>query len=784
MLAASGITAALLSLPLAFGFYYFERDLAQYEAGILCELKNRIAEGTGFLLSPWLGNGAPLLADPQAQILYPIRWLTLLVPAPLELSLGLIVHLSIGAAAMVWLGQSFRLRPLSAACLGLAFAFSGTVIDLAKHSCYVVAAAWVPLAWASVRMLLRRPSPWPAAALAVASAGVLLGGELQSYGVILGLVVLEACSHWFRRRGRARRALLLAVASAGAGTALGAVAWVGAYQEVALTARAGLLALRDALYWGFSHDAWIALIAPGALVERVSTGADAMLLLHPGMKTVPWNPTPYLGLLVVTAAVVGLGRRQVRTAALVATLGLVASLGAETPIFPWVLKYLSPLREFRFPAKYLTITTAAALVVAASLLQSCGRAKARHLRLAFLLAGGLAVALQTGAAFAARDRATSLAFLYGVSSSAVEHAGAMLPELSNQLFRQMMQAAAFLALALILIGIGRKARRYAGILVAADLIIAAPGAIEVGPNFFDISSPLREVPASGEGGPIFCMDESLWNVSLRQGSQSGTWEQIMVAKGLGIYTLNACDRIRSVFNYSALQTNLNLRLFDVLRVRHSLSAARALGCTHVVAPSGGLEQPATVLDLPGLHFLSDDNQAVQVFVVSEPLPIGFVSRRPALVSSEKELLRRLVGSQALVDTVALVDNPLHRPGGDSLPEGMNIGEVSVRWFGPDRASVDAKGTGGGVIGLRTSFQAGWTATQAGRSLPVVRVTGQHVAAVVEDVAAGPVDFAYLLPNAWAIPPLLALSALLAYSVWRVSRRPWGRSPSPVPKGLA
>src|SRR5205814_8104615 len=71
--------------------------------------------------------------------------------------------------------------------------------------------------------------------------------------------------------------------------------------------------------------------------------------------------------IVVALAAAALAARPRRNLgwALVAVVFLLASMGGYTPLYPLLRKLLPPLSYFRFPVKYLVLTTFAAAVLAA-----------------------------------------------------------------------------------------------------------------------------------------------------------------------------------------------------------------------------------------------------------------------------------------------------------------------------------------------------------------------------------------------------------------------------------
>jgi hypothetical protein len=120
---------------------------------------------------------------------------------------------------------------------------------------------------------------------------------------------------------------------------------------------------------------------------------------------------------------------------------------------------------------------------------------------------------------------------------------------------------------------------------------------------------------------------------------------------------------------------------------------------------------------------------------------------PRLLPDEDMLHQHLARARTSTQCTNLLDDPLGALAGRDLPPPGQVHQLTLQsWPVRHRAKLSLSGSGAAVVGLGTQFQVGWTAEQAGRSLPVLRASGTHVAALVEDVSAGPVEFEYRPPN--------------------------------------
>ncbi|MEW5852965.1 MAG: hypothetical protein AB2A00_29550 [Myxococcota bacterium] len=742
--AAALITTALLTLPLLSGVRFFGLDLERVDLGLLCD-----AQRAAGWISPWLGNGTPRLAEPHAQWLYPPRWIALALPVDLGLAFGLVFHLAVGAAATAWLARSWGARALVATCAGVAFAFSGMVLDLMRHTTYVVAAAWLPLGWAAARYALRSPDPRGALLmLGFSLVGNLLGAEPQAFALVVGLVGLESLAY-VRRRGRSRWSRgALVMATVVPALLLGLTQWNITLAELALTPRREGLDLTGALGWSFTPVSWLAALEPNILHQPLRGETTLWQQDAGAIGSSMWNRTPYVGPVLLALALSAVKVRRAWTVVLVLVVGLLFSLGDQTPVLPTLMRLLPPLTMFRYPEKYLVVTTLAAVVLAAMALQ---RIAERRALLAACLASVLAFQLLLMGWLAAHASELESMVEAGLPDEQIART-AHRPTLGLMLQNAALAPTLAVVATLILLLAGRRHLRALPVVLTVDLLLAALGTVELGPTLHDVVSPLRALNAAAPP-PVICHHPSLIGLNLGVVGEAGeapAWNQAFLLRLLDIPSMQACDEVSAATAYSPLQTRVNRHLSNALE-RDDTRAARALGCTHLVTTRPFVDpgvRPVNVPD-PGGVF---SGVGVHVLALDRPVPETFVVPHPRFVASEEALLTALESTD---EPLSLVDDPLGRlPAGAALPSGDGVTVRALRWEQRDHAVLEASGSGGALLGLRTAFHVGWRAEQAGRALPVVRVSGSHVAAVVDDVTQGTVTLRYS-------PPRLAESASCA-----------------------
>ena len=188
----------------------------------------------------------------------------------------------------------------------------------------------------------------------------------------------------------------------------------------------------------------------------------------------------------------------------------------------------------------------------------------------------------------------------------------------------------------------------------------------------------------------------------------------------------------------------------------------AAGCTHLV--TAGPRQGERLPWPSGLPLFKEEPTLTRI---SNPLPAAYPVRDPIACDDEECVLRSIFAEGALnaavdevplrqlVDMVDLVDG-----GARLLPSGAGISGVAViDDVAASSFRLEVTGVGGGVIGLRRPYLLGYRATQAGKPLQTLRVQGNGLGIVVDDVAAGPVHVVYLRRRGTFLPLLLGVLVL-------------------------
>ena len=212
---AAGLVA-LLTLGLFGPTLLAERNFVYRDAGhfyypYLKLIAQEWAAGRVPLWNPYENGGTPLLANPTAAVLYPLK-LVFLLAYPLAFKLYHVGHVALAGVAMLAAARTMRLSWTAAALAAVAYAGSGFVLFQVYNVVFLVGAAWLPLGMACADRLVRHASVRAAVALAVVMALQTLGGDPQTAFLTGVVATAYATLHCLDlRRGLPLLALLLAV---------------------------------------------------------------------------------------------------------------------------------------------------------------------------------------------------------------------------------------------------------------------------------------------------------------------------------------------------------------------------------------------------------------------------------------------------------------------------------------------------------------------------------------------------------------------------------------------
>lgn len=396
--------------------------------------------------NPLNGLGAPLIANYQMAFFYPPNWL-LLPAAALQGAAGVswmytllaVLHLSWAGLGMAWFLRRWQFPQLAQVCGGLAFGLGGYVVGRLTFLSMAWAYAWVPWVIGYALQVAGSPAWKPASrqingvpvGLVACLAMQLLAGHAQ-----LTWYTLLLCAAWLTVLAvpQGVKTLLLAwlrfCAAGLASAALAAVQLIPTAQFLLVSQRAGAYDT-DGLLYSFWPWRFVTLLLPDFFGSPARGDFWGYVSY--------WEDHLYPGLLVLLLALATLWlllRKSARSrtqrwgllcfAWSMLLVTFVFALGKNTPVYPFLYRYVPTFDMFQAPARYLVWAAVLLPVLGAVGVEHwrCPRGRGLYwLRLATM--GTFAVTLGAGLALvlipnvkATFVRATALgglwAFCFGV----------------------------------------------------------------------------------------------------------------------------------------------------------------------------------------------------------------------------------------------------------------------------------------------------------------------------------------------------------------------------------
>jgi len=294
--------------------------------------------------NPFIYCGAPLLAEDQPAVFYPLNLLSyLFAPADAVLFLAL-ARLFVAGLATYWFVRTLGGGRFGSLVGAVTFAFSGFMIVFLGHP-HTNVVAWLPALFLTAEWLYRENSAQHVAFVSLVVAAQLTGGHTETalYTCTAGglyYLLRVLCGWWeTRQRKQAVLALMSFAAAAALGLALAAVhllpfvEWLQHSAELRL--RSGVENL-STWRWGWTY--WLAGLVTGLVPNLFGnpTWPGEYRSFFPAGNYV--EQTIYVGIIgLALAAVAAVVRRREKPVVFLALLG-VGALGAalRLPVLDWV----------------------------------------------------------------------------------------------------------------------------------------------------------------------------------------------------------------------------------------------------------------------------------------------------------------------------------------------------------------------------------------------------------------------------------------------------------------
>jgi hypothetical protein len=347
--------------------FYWGTPLLQFYPWRLVALES-VRAGFIPLWNPYVGNGAPLVANYQSALFYPPNWLSLLIPLDLSLNWLMVLHIVWAGVGMVTLARTLGFAPLGQCIAGLAFGMGQYVVARASFYSINAAVAWTPWVVYAAELVLqssgeRGQGRSGATLLASVLALQLLAGHAQTtwYTWLLA-------GAWVLWRVITDRALLPAAVrllplAFFVALLIASIQLVPTAELLRNSPRADSAEVEFVMTYSFSPWRLLTLLAPdllgnpargrfygygnyledavyaGVIPLLLAVGAISSVFLR---RTIPYHPPSAVS-----------RRRLVRFFVFLLPIALLLALGRNTPVFPFLYQFVPTFNQFQAPARMM-----------------------------------------------------------------------------------------------------------------------------------------------------------------------------------------------------------------------------------------------------------------------------------------------------------------------------------------------------------------------------------------------------------------------------------------------
>ena len=322
------------------------------------------------LWNPLSDFGLPFLAQWNTLTCYPLSLIYLLLPLPWSLGLYLLFHLFLAGVGMYLLAARWTANRLGAASAGVAYAFSGLLLNCLIWPNNIAALGWMPWVVRCADRAMQRGTRNVYIAATVGAMQMLTGAP--EIIVFTWTIVLLLCAGRCLRGAPARRLPLqrLAVVACVV-TGLAAVQLLPFLDLLAHSQRDTSQANTEC---AMPISGWANFLVP---LFRC-TGSRPGMFFQGGQF---WTSSYYLSLVVVVSAwcAVWLVRAwQVRLLAGVTGVCLILAMGDQAYLYAWLRRAFPPINFVNFPVKFVVPVTFCVPLLAAFAIRECQRARAEN----------------------------------------------------------------------------------------------------------------------------------------------------------------------------------------------------------------------------------------------------------------------------------------------------------------------------------------------------------------------------------------------------------------------
>ncbi|HQY87732.1 MAG TPA: hypothetical protein PK402_03675, partial [Tepidisphaeraceae bacterium] len=319
--------------------------------------------------NPHIFGGVPFLEGWQSALFYPPNWIGLILPLEVTLNLHLWFHASIVGIGM-WLWLRGRGVSNLSSILGAIIVFSaGTWFARVYWSMHAnfASMAWTPLMLWSIDRLVEKPFDRRALFVGILSLSLtLLGGHPQYTYYLILFSILYSIYRWTRLSNRnwkfpASMSLIGLLA-----LMLTAIQWLPALDVSNEFLRGRKLEPGFAAAYSLPSENLITAVAPDAFGRPNGVRPETPDYWGRGFY---WEASAFFGVGVLVLAIVGatsIANRRANWPAIIAVfVGVILSIGYDTPIWELLYSYFPGWGQFRGMSKLLFYVSIVVALLAA-----------------------------------------------------------------------------------------------------------------------------------------------------------------------------------------------------------------------------------------------------------------------------------------------------------------------------------------------------------------------------------------------------------------------------------
>jgi len=343
-------------------------DAGRMHLPIKAFLAERLRAGELPLWYPFDGLGTPFVANAVTAVFHPFTLWSFALSPESALTWSLMSCVLIGQCGTYWLARRLGAGPAGAACAGIAFAASGTLLSSLNNLTFLCGACAFPAWLASLHAASVGRRPWGFAAAGCALAFTVLAGDFQGcyFYALASLPLLIAFG------GRLPLGLATVAISGAVGFLLSSVQLLPTVSVLHELRRAQGFPYEEAVVWSLPWLRLPELLLGDILRYRpfhVGGGPQLLQLMGYGGKA-PWYPNVYLGILAALGATWAIaltsGPRRKAAIGLLA-IGVVflwLALGSHAGLYGLFYRFLPLWRAFRYPEKAMNYSATLFAVLA------------------------------------------------------------------------------------------------------------------------------------------------------------------------------------------------------------------------------------------------------------------------------------------------------------------------------------------------------------------------------------------------------------------------------------